>query len=154
MFGKLKQFVGMVGIDVQLEIDQQVPMTGEIQGIIHITAKQEQTITTVKASIKQAIMEGTGSDRRRRDYWIGEEVVNTTPFTIKPGESKDFPFTLSFEPRRTMAQSLSERGGVLGALGTVGKIMDNERDEFWVNAMADVKGAALDPNDTKQIWFQ
>ena len=154
MFGKLKQFVGMVGIEVQLEIDQQFPMgTDTVQGMIHIYAKQEQTITKVKVSIRQAIMEGSGQDRRRRDYWIGEVMVDQTPFTIKTGETKDYEFTLPFQPRKTMSQSMSEQGGVIGALGAVGKFMDNERDEFWVNAVADVKGAALDPNATRQIWF-
>ena len=124
-----------------------------VEGVIHVIAKQEQQITKVKATIKQAIMEGSGSERRRRDYYIGEVTVNAETFTIKSGESKDFPFSLPFQRRKTMGQALSEQGGVMGALGTLGKIMDNERDEFWVNAVADVKGAALDPNDTKQVWF-
>jgi hypothetical protein len=156
MFGKLKQFVGMVGVNVVLEIEEtQLSMSDDtVTGLIRVTAKQEQTITQVKATMKQAIMEGSGQDRSRRDYYIGETIITSTPFVIKPGEEKEFPFSLEFNRRRTMGQQLSEKGGVMGALGTVGKFMDNERDEFWINGMADVKGAALDPNDTKQVWFR
>ena len=156
MFGKLKQFVGMVGVNVVLEIEEtQLSMSDDtVTGLIRVSAKQEQQITQVKATMKQAIMEGTGQERQRRDYYIGETVITSTPFTIKPGEEKEFPFSLSFTRRQTMGQMLSEKGGVLGAMGAVGKFMDNERDEFWVNGMADVKGAALDPNDNKQIWFR
>jgi sporulation-control protein spo0M len=154
MFGKLKQFIGMVGVDVHLEIEQRLPLSTEmIEGVIHISAKQEQQITKVKATIRQAIMEGTDPNRSRRDYHIGEVTVSETPFTIKPGETKDFPFRLSFQRQRTMGQALSEQGGLMSALGTLGKIMDEERDEFWVNGIADVKGAALDPSDSKQVWF-
>jgi|SRR5664279_636617 len=155
MFGKLKQFVGMVGVDVQLELEQQLPLSADsVSGLIRISAKQEQQITKVKATMKQAIHEGTGSERQVRDYYIGEVDVVTTPFTIKPNEILEYKFTLPFSRRRTFDQSMAEQGGILGALGTAGKFMDNEQDNFWVNAVADVKGAALDPSDNKQVWFR
>ena len=155
MFGKLKQLVGMVGVNVQLELEQQLALADDtVQGLIRVTAKQEQTITSVKATMKQSIREGTGENRTWRDYYIGEVMATSTPFTIKVGETKEFPFTLEFSRRRTFDQSMAEHGGVFGALGTIGKVMDNEQDTFWANAVADVKGAALDPSDTKQVWFR
>ena len=39
MFGKLKQIVGMVGVDVYLEIEQQLPLSVDsLQGVIHVSA--------------------------------------------------------------------------------------------------------------------
>ncbi|HEX2622213.1 MAG TPA: sporulation protein [Phototrophicaceae bacterium] len=154
MFGKLKQFVGMVGIDVVLDIPDQLPLAAtSLIGTIRITAKQDQHITTVKVGMKQVHQEGSGKESTNHEYNIGELVVTNQPFDIKNGETKEFPFTLNFTRRKTMDQQMSEKGGVLGVLGKVGKMMDNERDNFWVNAMADVKGAALDPNNVKAVRF-
>src|SRR3954469_26017403 len=104
MFGKLKQFVGMVGVNVALEIEeQQLSLSDEVvTGLVRVTAKQELQITQVKGSMKQGILEGSGQERRRRDYNIGEVVITSTPFTIKSGEEKEFPFSLEFTRRKTM----------------------------------------------------
>ncbi len=154
MFSKLKQFVGMVGITVQLDIPSN--LTGDsdtLTGVIRIIAKQDQHITKVAVNMKQTHTEGTGEKRVSNDYSIGENIITNQPFDIKAGESKEYPFTLAFTRRKTGEQRLAESGGVLGAIGKLGQLADDSHDEFWVNAIADVKGAALDPNDNKKITF-
>jgi hypothetical protein len=101
--------------------------------------------------MKQIHHEGSGQEKTSREFEIGEIVVTSTPFDIKAGETKDLTFALPFSRKKTNDQKLSEKGGVLGALGKISKSMDNEKDNFWVTAMADVKGAMIDPNDTKQV---
>lgn len=154
MFAKLKQFVGMVGITVELEIPSNLPLDAtSLTGKVRVIAKQDQHITKVQVTMKQVHREGTGEKQTVNEFEIGEIIITNQPFDIKTGETKEYPFTLSFTRRKTSDQRLAESGGVLGVLGKMGKMMDNERDNFWVTAMADVKGAALDPNATKEITF-
>lgn len=39
----------------------------------------------------------------------------------------------------------------MGALGKMGSFADNEKSAYFVEADADVKAAALDPSDKKEI---
>jgi hypothetical protein len=154
MFSKLKQFVGMVGITVELDVPGNLPKDAtSLQGTVRVIAKQDQHITKVTANMKQTHTEGSGEKRQSHDYEIGDIIITNQPFDIKSGETKEFPFTMSFTRRKTGDQRLAESGGVLGALGKLSVMADQEHDEFWVNAMADVKGAALDPNDNKRVTF-
>jgi hypothetical protein len=154
MFSKLKQFVGMVGITVELDIPGNLAKDASaLTGTVRVIAKQDQHITRVTANMKQTHTEGSGEKRVSNDYEIGEIIITNQAFDIKAGETKEFPFTMAFQRRQSGDQRLAESGGVLGALGKFSTMIDNEQDEFWVNAMADVKGAALDPNDNKKITF-
>ena len=154
MFSRLKKFVGAVGINVELEIPDQLPLDATtLEGVVRVTAKQTQHITRVKVTMKQVHQEGSGADRSSKEFQIGEIMITDNPFDINEGEVKEFPFRLVFMRRKTADQRRSEQGGLMGAMGKLGKVMDNEKDTFWVNAMADVKGAALDPNDTEEIKF-
>ena len=154
MFSKLKKFMGVVGINVELEIPDELPLDATmLEGVVRVTAKQTQHITKVKVTMKQVHQEGSGADRTSKEYQIGEIMITDDPFDINEGEVKEFSFRLFFMRRKTADQRRSEQGGLMGAMGKLGKMMDNEKDTFWVNAMADVKGAALDPNDTEEIKF-
>lgn len=155
MFSKLKQFVGIVGVTVELDISAQLPLAAtSINGIVRVSAKQDQHITEVKVEMKQIHQENNSNNERvSQEYNIGDLVVVNQPFDIKTGETKVFPFTLNFTRRKTIDQQMSEKGGMVGALGKFTKMMDNQQDDFRVNAMVDVKGAALDPNDTKSLKF-
>jgi hypothetical protein len=154
MFSKLKQFVGMVGITVELDIPSNLPKdASSLTGTVRIIAKQDQHITKVAVNMKQTHTEGSGEKRVSHDYALGENIITNQAFDIKAGETKEYPFTLAFTRRKSSDQRMAESGGVLGALGKLSVMADNEQDQFWINAMADVKGAALDPNDNKQITF-
>ena len=74
-------------------------------------------------------------------------------FDIKNGETREFPFTLAFQRRLSMTQQMSEKKGVMGALGKAAAFADNERSSYRIVAVADVKGAVLDPNVIRNIRF-
>jgi hypothetical protein len=58
---------------------------------------------------------------------------------------------LPFSLLKSENDQLKEKGGVLGTLGKVGAFASNEKSKYFVNAEVDVKSAALDPSDKKEI---
>ena len=70
---------------------------------------------------------------------------------IKAGETKEVAFTLPFAMLKSSNDRLKEKGGALGAIGSIGAFANNEKSEYFVDADVDVKSAALDPSDKKQI---
>ena len=155
MFKKLGQFMGMVGIDVEVNVPQNLPKEANtIEGIVRIIAEQDQTITKVKIELTQRMEEGSigDDDRNIEKKIIGNLTLNET-ITIKKGETREVPFSLSFKRELSVEKKLSEQGGMLGMLGKAMSYADNERWQFWVEVLVDVKGAAFDPTGSQQIWF-
>jgi sporulation-control protein spo0M len=154
MFSKFKQVLGFVGIEVQLDIPSEIPKDDTIvEGKVRIIAKADQTITQVLIRMTEHWERGQqGKDYQTRDFDLGQVDIRET-FDIKSGETREFPFKLSFQRRLSMTQKISEKKGVVGALGKVAAFADNERSSYRVHAMADVKGAALDPNASRNVNF-
>ncbi len=155
MFGKMKQFLGFVGIEVQLDAPTTIPKdVTTVEGKVRVIAKANQSISHVTVELTEHWEEGEVSqnNHQSRTYSLGKVEVSQA-FDIQDGEFKEFPFTLSFQRRLSLTQQMSEKKGVLGALGKAAAFADNERSTYRINAVADVKGAALDPNAGHNIRF-
>lgn len=154
MFNRVKQVLGFVGIEVQLEVLTDIPKNDTaVEGKVRVVAKADQTITRVLIKMTEHWERGQpGKDHQTREFDLGEVDIRET-FEIKNGETREFPFKLIFQRRLSMNQQMSEKQGVLGALGKVAAFADNERSTYRVYAIADVKGAALDPTVSRNVRF-
>jgi sporulation-control protein spo0M len=154
MFNKIKQTLGFVGIEVQLDVPGDIPKDiTVVEGKVRVIAKADQTITSVSLKMVEHWERGqSGKDHETREFDLGQVNIPGT-FNIKNGETREFPFKLAFERRLSMTQKISEKKGVMGALGKAAAFADNERSTYRIVAIADVKGAALDPNAIRNIRF-
>lgn len=155
MFKKLTQMAGMVGIDVVVDINREVSKEATtIDGKIRIEAKQDQTITKIKIEMWQHRTEGNvgAADREVDKDKIGELIIKEG-FDIKTGEIKEIPFRLNFQRKLSMKRKMSEKGGLMGAIGKAYTVTENERYNYWVDATVDVKGAANDPQGSQTLYF-
>lgn len=101
----------------------------------------------LKVKFYEEFTKGMGDDERTKEFELGSVTIPGN-FTIKPGETKEIPFNLPFVIAKSNADSLKEKGG---ALGSVAKFENKEKSEYFIDAEADVKNAALDPSDNKEI---
>lgn len=150
-FQGIKNKLGIGGVKVQLQVPGQVSKTdSSVDGVVILTTKSEQEIVTVMVKFIEEYTTGRGDDEKTKEFELG---VVSLPgnFTIKPGETKEIPFNLPFQFAKSNADSLKEKGGALGALGSVAKFANKEKSEYFIDAEADVKSAALDPSDNKEI---
>jgi hypothetical protein len=149
-FAKIKQFFGAGTVKVTLN----APATfntndGVIEGSVHLEAKSDQTILSLKIELKEEYTTGRGDEKKTKTFEIGE--VKLAGFDMKQGETKDVPFKLSYSYAKSDNEAMAEKGGVMGGLGKLGSFASGEKSEFKLWATADVKGAALDPNDLKEL---
>ncbi len=150
-FQKIKQVLGFVGIKVTLEVPETFSRNGNtIQGKVVITSKSDQHILSVGVKFEEVWRVGKGEDETMKNFDLGEW-KDETAFDIKAGETKIFPFTLNYSLIKSENDRMIDSGKVGKALGGLGKLMDGEKSNFWLNAMADVKGAAFDPNCAKEL---
>lgn len=149
-FAKIKQFFGAGTVKVTLN----APATfntndGVIEGSVHLEAKSDQTILSLEIALKEEYSTGRGDDKTTKTYELGK--LKLGGFDMKTGETKDVPFKLNYSYAKSDNEAMGEKGGVVGGLGKLGSFASGEKSEFKLWATADVKGAALDPNDFKEL---
>lgn len=151
LFQTIKNKLGIGGVKVVLQVPGQVAKTSElISGKVVLTTKSEQQITEIEILLKEKYTTGRGDDKKTKEFVLGELKMPVT-LTITPGETKEIPFELPFSLLKSNNDELRERGGAMGVLGSMAAFANNEKSEYTVEAHADVKSAALDPMDEKEI---
>jgi hypothetical protein len=150
-FSKVKQFFGAGTVKVELSVPPQVPKAaGQLRGTVVVNAVSDQHVLTLTVKLTESFSTGRGEQKTEREFELGKVQV-AQAFDMKTGESRSFPFVLPFEPVKSDADDLKEMGGAFGMIGKAGAFVNAEKSSFKVSAEADVKGAALDPSDDKEI---
>ncbi len=149
---KIKNKLGIGGVKVRLNIPGEVPKQdeGEIEGKIVLTTKSEQEIVNMVVKVVEEYSTGRGDNQSSSDIELGEIEIDGG-FAIKPGETKEVPFTVPYRLVKSSNDELKEKGGALGALGKVSAFASGEKSKYFVEADVDVKSAALDPSDKQMI---
>jgi hypothetical protein len=148
---KVKQFFGVGGVKLELQIRPSYPKAGEkLAGALVLTSKSDQRIEKIKISLVETYTTGRGEDKTSKDYDLGERTLSE-PIELKAGETRSMPFDLGFSMLKSDNDVLKEKGGALGALGKMASFASAERSEYEVRAEAEVKGTTFGPSDRKRV---
>ena len=147
----IKNKLGIGGVSVALSVPGQVARaTGTVQGKITLTTKSDQEIVNFTVKMYEEYTTGRGEEKKTKEFVLGEITI-PGGFTIKTGETKEVTFTLPFKTVNSNNDDLKQMGGAMGTIGKLGSFANNEKSEYFIKATADVKSAALDPDDKKDI---
>lgn len=150
-FGSIKNKLGIGGVKVELKAPGQASKeAGVIEGTVVLTTKSDQEVLSVVVKLIEEYTTGRGDDKETKEFELGQVNIGGN-FSIKTGEVKEIPYKLSFKTIDSSNDELKKKGGALGALGKMAAFAGNEKSEYFVEAEADVKSAALDPSDKKEI---
>ena len=147
----IKNKLGIGGVKVVLEAPSQASKDeGKVEGKVTLTTKSEQLVTEITVKVIEQYSTGRGDDKETKNFTLGS-VKLPANFTIKSGETKEFPYVLDFQLVKSSNDELKEKGGALGAVGSLAKLANKEKSAYFVEVEVDVKGAVLDPSDKKEI---
>lgn len=150
-FQTIKNKLGIGGVKVTLQAPGNASKAeGKIDGKVILTSKSDQEVVSITVKMIEEFTTGRGDEKKTKKFTLGETKISQG-FAIKAGETKEVAYTLPFSALKSSNQELAEMGGALGALGKVASFATNEKSEFFVEAEADVKAAALDPSDKQSI---
>ncbi|MCD6066098.1 MAG: hypothetical protein K0S33_924 [Bacteroidetes bacterium] len=147
----IKSKLGIGGVKIALHVPGQVAKSeGIIKGKIVLTSKSPQELISMKVVLKEKYTTGRGEDKKTKEFILGEYKTSLL-YSINPGDEKELHFDLKFALVKSNSDDLKEMGGAMGKLGSMAAFANNEKSEYEVEAMVDVKSAALDPSDSKAI---
>jgi SpoOM protein len=151
---KVKGFFGIGGVKVTLEIPAEGKKEdGTLAGKITLLSKSDQHVLSLKVKMVEEYTTGRGDNKSTKNFDLGKlnVVKEKDAFDIKAGVEKVFEFELPYSLLKSKNDERKEKGGVSGALGKMGSLMDAEKSAYFVEADADIKGTGFDPSSRKPI---
>ncbi len=147
MFGKVKKWLGIEGVKVDLELNDPFSVkTALATGKILLSSMHEQTVTGIRVKMVERYTRGRGKNKLTDEYEIGS-IELERKFIVPAEEIIEVDFELPFELTYSEMDELQQSNVLMGAVVGMAKKLQNVNSEFFVIAEANVSGTALHPFD-------
>lgn len=151
MFGKVKKWLGIEGVKLELELPESVNIaSGVVSGKIHFYTMNPQVVTAVKIVMIERYSRGRRKEKLTDEYQLGEitlrrdvEVPAETPVSID--------FSLPFKLVKSDMDEFADRNFIFKGLAGAAKRLNAVESVYRIEAEAKVKGTALNPFDRKEV---
>jgi len=151
MFGKVKKWLGIEGVKVELIIPEQIKgADGQLNGVLRFYSMNEQTVKSLKVSLIERYTRGRKEEKLVDEYHLGTISMNKK-IEVPADQAIEIPFKLPFELSKSEMDDIGDKNIVYGGLVKVGKWLNKVKSEFRVEVEAKVAGVALNPFDKKLI---
>ena len=151
MFGKVKKWLGIEGVKLDLIIPEEVAAnTGVVDGKIRFMSMHPQTVTYIKLVFIERYSRGRGEEKLSDEYELGSAELNET-FEVPAEEILEVDFSLPFKLVKSDMEEWGDRNPLFGGLAKLAKSINQVKSVYRIEAEAKVKGTALNPFDKKSI---
>ena len=153
MLHRIKQFLGIEGIKIKLEIPAILAAKAtHFDGILHIRTMNNQAVNSLRIGLYERYTRGRRGNKKTEEILLGEIAIKEN-IQVLADEPLEIPFTLVFKRSLSQVDSLT-RIPIAGKIAEVAKWIAGATSEFYVVAEANVKGTALQPFDKVAIGFK
>lgn len=151
MFGKVKKWLGIEGVKLELVLPNfAFKEVGALSGKILFYSKNAQTVKSIRIVMIEKYKRGRGKEKLIDEYELGEITLSDV-FEVPENEPLQIEFTLPFSLLNSEMDELGSKNILTGGLVKVAKMIQNVNSQFYVLAEAKVEGTALDPFDKQLI---
>jgi hypothetical protein len=154
MIGTFKQWLGIEGVKVVLEIPEETNAAGgSLEGMVHLFSKHTQVVEFIRVVLIERYSRGRGKERLIDEYELGEATIQG-PVEVPGGGEVTLPFSLPFQVVRSDAEEWGRQNLVFQGLTFLASRLRNVRSEYRVEAQAKVRGTVLDPFDKQVVTIR
>lgn len=154
MFGKVKQWLGIEGVKMEIILsDELFAFDGVIEGKLRFYSMNEQTVTGIRVSLIERYSRGRKSEKLTDDYELGEIELNKS-FMVPANKKVEVDFTLKYKQVHSEMDELENKNILFGGLVKAAKWMQGVNSEYRLEAVAEVKGVALNPFAKRNVILQ
>ena len=151
MFGKVKKWLGIEGVKLELLLPEEVDASqGIIHGQVQFYSLHPQTVTFIKVVLIERYTRGRGKERLTDEYELGaiqmEQVID-----IPEHEPVEVDFALPFNRVKSDIDEFGERNLLFDSLARAARALHNVSSVYRIEAEARVRGTALNPFDREEI---
>lgn len=150
MFKKVKKWLGIEGVKLELILPEKVKETaGIINGKIRFSSMNDQTVDAVKVVMVERFSRGRKKEKLTDEYKLGE-INLSKEINISKDNPVEIEFSLPFELIKSEMDELEDKNILFSGLVKVAKKIRGVNSQYYVEVEAKATGTALHPFD-KQI---
>ena len=150
MIGKVKNFLGIESVKINLDIPESIPYDIDfIAGKIILTSKSNQTVKSITIKLIERYSRGRGRNKLINEYVAGI-VEFKKPFKIRAGKEEIFQFEMPVKIQQSEMDKLGDKNILTKGFVKLAKLFSNVKSDFRMEAMAKVAGNAIPPM-TKRV---
>ena len=151
MLGKVKKFLGIEGVKVEMEIPDAVDrQSGRIPGTLTFTSMNPQKVESVIIVLVERYNRGRKKEKLTDEYELGRLEIKLDLEVTPEGPSRT-EFELPYDLLISEMDELENRNIFYKGLAKSAKWLRNVKSEYRVEAEAKIKGTLLSPFDKKSI---
>ncbi len=151
MFGKVKKWLGIEGVKVELLLPEMAfEEVGAVSGQLVFHSKNQQVVKSVNLKMIEKYSRGRGQEKLVDEYLLGEITLRQR-IEVPADEPIAIDFTLPFQLHKSNVDEFGEKNFLTGGLVSLAKKLQAVESIFRIEAEADVEGTALNPFDKKTV---
>ncbi len=151
MFGKVKRWLGIEGVKVEIIVPEFFQISsGTLAGKLRFISMADQQVSSVELRFIEKYKRGRRGKKLIDEYTLGE-IVLQEPFFVNANEEVFVDFVLPFEPLKSEMDMIQEKNFLTRGVISAAKFIKGVNSEYRIEARANVKGTALHPFDVKML---
>ncbi len=151
MFGKVKRWLGIEGVKLELILPEEVKQkSGLVEGSVRVSSMDEHLVTEISIVLIERYTRGSKNEKLIDEYELGK-IVLEQEVNIPANEAVEIDFQLPFSVVKSDMDEIQDRNIIFGGLIKTAKWMTGVKSEYRIEAEASVAGTALNPFDKKII---
>lgn len=151
MFGKVKKWLGIEGVKIEILLPEAVRRRdGIVEGKLRFHSMNTQTVTNVKVAMFEKYSRGRGAEKLIDEYKLGEIELAET-FEVPEGEIVEVDFELPFQLVKSEIDEFGSKNFLFRGISNLAKTANAVKSYYRVEATAKVKGTALNPFDSQPL---
>ena len=150
MIGRVKRWLGIEGVKLELDVPDEIHSDRLIEGKLIFFSMHAQTVQLIRVRLIEKYKRGRGKHKLIDEYELGTiELSEDIP--IPADELVEVDFALPFTLAQSDMDAFGEKNVVFRGIAGVAKFAKGVHSTYRLVAEAKVKGTALNPFDSKAI---
>lgn len=151
MFGKVKKWLGIEGVKIELVLPPKTPKSlKKIDGKIRLYSMNPQEVTFIKVVLIERYQRGRKKEKLIDEYCLGEITLNKV-VEVPAEEVFEIDFSLPFELMPSKMDKWQDKNFLFSGFVKLAKKIEGAKSDYRIEAEAKVKGTALNPFDRQAI---
>ncbi len=151
MLGKVKKWLGIEGVKIELQIPETFSSKDEkISGSILFTSMNDQSVNGYQLTLIEKYSRGRRKNKLVDEYKIGEITIEDT-FEVSADEELIKSFDLPFKISHSDMDKIEKKFFIFKPFVMTAKFIKGVKSEYRIEVEADVEGTKFDPFDKKKI---
>src|SRR5688500_3381074 len=151
MIGKVKQWLGIEGVKVELVLPDAIEEKGgAIKGKLRFHTMHTQKVKSIKLTLTEKYTRGRFKSKLTDQYKIAE-TEQKEDIVVPADEPVEVDFVLPFSVVKSDMDEIADKNFVFRKIVDTAKLIKNVKSEYTLEVEAVVEGTALNPFDKKMV---